>query len=129
VSTGSLFFGDVLNEKPKGKRRGGKKRSDPADVLHCLTRDSSDQELDQPRPQRAGWPDGRRKFGTVSGAIMVVRTQTDSEMRLRDINAQVERVLGGRVSFPSVADYLLKRTKGPQPLFLRTRYGHYRLSR
>jgi hypothetical protein len=60
---------------------------------------------------------------------MVVLSETDSEMRLRDIHTEVERVLGGRVSFQSVADYLLKRSKGPRPPFVRTRYGHYRLSR
>jgi hypothetical protein len=38
-------------------------------------------------------------------------------------------VLGGSVSFQSVADYLIKRSKGPKPLFVRTRYGHYRLLR
>jgi hypothetical protein len=73
-------------------------------------------------------PAGRRKFGEVSGAIMVVLSETASEMRLRDIHAEVERVLGGRVSFQSVADYLLKRSKGSRPLFIRSRYGHYQLS-
>ncbi|MHB8727348.1 MAG: hypothetical protein ACYC9Z_18555 [Casimicrobiaceae bacterium] len=46
---------------------------------------------------------------------------------MRTIHAEVERVLGGSVSFQSVADYLIKRSKGPRPLFVRTRYGHYRL--
>jgi len=48
-------------------------------------------------------------------------------MRMRTIHAEVEGVLGGSVSFQSVADYLIKRSKGPKPLFVRTRYGHYRL--
>ncbi len=41
----------------------------------------------------------------------------------------LERALGGCASFQSVADYLIKRSKGPRPLFVRTRYGHYRLLR
>jgi hypothetical protein len=50
-------------------------------------------------------------------------------MRLREIHADVERLLGGKVSFQSVADYLVPRSKGPKPLFVRTRYDHYRLLR
>ncbi len=60
---------------------------------------------------------------------MEVLAQTDSEMRLKDIHAAVERLLNGDVSFQSVADYLITRSKGPKPLFVRTRYGHYRLLR
>jgi hypothetical protein len=43
---------------------------------------------------------------------------------MKAIHAEVEELLGGTVSFQSVADYLTKRSKGPRPLFLRTRYGH-----
>ncbi|MHB8469951.1 MAG: hypothetical protein ACYDCH_09380 [Gaiellaceae bacterium] len=63
----------------------------------------------------------------MSGAIVAVLSRAESEMRMRTIHAEVERVLGGSVSFQSVADYLIKRSKGPRPLFVRTRYGHYRL--
>lgn len=76
---------------------------------------------------KAGWPDGRRKFGEVSGAIKAVLAQNGGEMRMKTIHAEVERLLGGEVSFQSVADYLLKNSKGPKPLFERPRYGHYRL--
>jgi hypothetical protein len=48
-------------------------------------------------------------------------------MRLRDIHSQVEERLGGSVSFYSVADFLLRRSKGAKPVFVRTGYGHYRL--
>ena len=48
-------------------------------------------------------------------------------MRVRDIHAGVERLLGGKVSFQSVADYLIKNSKGAKPLFERPRYGHYGL--
>ena len=58
---------------------------------------------------------------------MVVLTNAESDMRMKAIHAEVERALGGSVSFQSVADYLIKRSQGPKPLFVRTRYGHYRL--
>ncbi len=58
---------------------------------------------------------------------MEVLAEADGEMRLRDIHAGVEKRLGGSVSFYSVADYLLRRSKEPTPLFIHTRYGHYRL--
>jgi hypothetical protein len=58
---------------------------------------------------------------------MAVLIRADSEMRMKAIHVEVERALGGSVSFQSVADYLIRRSKGPSPLFVRTRYGHYRL--
>jgi hypothetical protein len=51
----------------------------------------------------------------------------DAEMRVKEIHGEVERVLGGSVSRYSVSDYLLTRSKGPRPLFIRTRHGHYRM--
>jgi hypothetical protein len=77
---------------------------------------------------RAGWSDGRRKFGEVSGAIKAVMAKNGAMMRMKEIHAEVEQLLGGDVSFQSVADCLLKNSKGAKPLFERPRYGHYRLS-
>jgi len=77
---------------------GGLSNHSLVDLVHCLTGSSSDQGPDQSRMERAGWPDGRRTFGTVSGAIVVVLADVGTEMRLTDIHVQVERVLGGRVS-------------------------------
>lgn len=95
------------------------------DLLQFLTPQDSDQA--SPRPPRIGWPDGRRKFGTVGGAVVAVLKEAGSEMRVKEVHAEVERVLGGQVSRYSVSDYLLSRSKGPRPLFVRTRHGHYRL--
>ncbi len=60
---------------------------------------------------------------------MSVLAQTDSEMRVKAIHAEVERLLGGSVSRYSVSDYLRTRSKGARPLFVRPRHGHYRLLR
>ena len=100
-----------------------------ADLLQCLTAEVSDQAQRRSAARPSGWSDGRRRFGTVSGAIVDVLIRADSEMRMKTIHAEVECALGGSVSFQSVADYLIKRSKGPRPLFVRTRYGHYRLLR
>jgi hypothetical protein len=75
----------------------------------------------------SGWPDGRRKFGTVSAAIVEVLSQSPGEMAVRAIRGEVEALLGGTVSRFSVSDFLLVRSKGDKPLFERTRHGHYRL--
>jgi hypothetical protein len=53
--------------------------------------------------------------------------EVGGEMRLRDIHAEVERGLGGSVSLYSVTDFLLRRSKGPKPLFVRIGYGRYSL--
>ena len=99
------------------------------DLLQCLTDGRPDQERRRSRRRETGWSDGRRQFGTVSGAIKAVLAEGDSEMRMKTIHAEVERVLGSRVSFQSVADCLTKRSKGPRPFFVRTRYGPYRMLR
>jgi hypothetical protein len=98
-----------------------------SDLLsHSLTSRDKDQDLEEVRTT-AGWPDGRRKFGTVSGAIVESLSAADGELSVKAIRIEVERLLGGRVSRFSVSDYLLVRSKGIQPLFERTRCGHYRL--
>jgi hypothetical protein len=56
-----------------------------------------------------------------------VPSQAESELVVQAIHAKVEHLLGGPVSRYSVIDYLIKRSKGPKPLFEHTRYGHYRL--
>jgi hypothetical protein len=106
--------------------RGGLSNTSISDLVHFLTSDEGLQTRPKAKP-KSGWSDGRRGFGTVSGAIKTVLAGSGSEMRLKTIHVEVERVLGGPVSFQSVADYLIKNSKRPKPLFVRTRYGHYSL--
>src|SRR5437870_8412801 len=95
-------------------------------VFHSLTAPDEDQERSEVTATTS-WPDGRRRFGTVSGAILRVLAEADDELSVRAIRTGVERLLGGSVSRFSVSDYLLVRSKGSRPLFERTRHGHYRL--
>jgi hypothetical protein len=106
---------------------GGLSNPSFKDLLQCLTANASDQERRRPASNRSGWADGRRKFASVSAVVVSVLRQTKSEMRAKDIHTEVERVLGGTVSRYTVSDYLLKRSKGPTPLFTQTRRGYYRL--
>ena len=68
-----------------------------------------------------------RRIGAISNAIVAVLAAANSEMRVREIHGDVECMLGKSVSFYSVADCLRRRSKGSKRLFVRTRYGHYRL--
>jgi hypothetical protein len=98
-----------------------------SDLLsHSLTGLPGDQEQTEVTTT-SGWSDGRRKFATVSEAIVRVLNEAGGELRLRDIQQRVESLLDGPVSRFSVADYLGVRSKGTRPLFERTRKGHYRL--
>jgi hypothetical protein len=108
--------------------RGGLSNTSISDLAHFLTSEEGLQARRRAEP-KAGWSDGRRGFGTVSGAIKTVLAGSSSEMRLKTIHVEVEALLGGPVSFQSVADYLIKNSKGPKPQFVRTRYGHYSLLR
>lgn len=100
-----------------------------SDLLsHSLTGADDGQDLREVKAT-AGWPDGRRKFGTVSEAILRVLAEAEGELPVAAIRAEVERLLDGPVSRFSVSDYLLVRSKGRRPLFERTRHGRYRLLR
>ena len=107
---------------------GGLSNHDLQGLLNSLTGEKSRQVRLGAKP-RVGWPDGRRQFGEVSGAVKTVLAEADAEMRVKDVHAGVERLLGGEVSFQSVADFLTKNSKGQKPLFERPRYGHYRMRR
>jgi len=100
------------------------------DYLTAITKDQGrEPSQNRGRPRHAGWPDGRRAFGSVSKAILTVLGEADTEMAVKAIYAEVERILEGTVSRHSVSDYLLTRAKEPNPLFVRTRHGHYQLLR
>lgn len=58
----------------------------------------------------------------------MVLAEAGGVMRLRDVHVGVERKLGGAVSLYSVADFLVRRSKGGKPLFVHTGYGRYRLA-
>jgi hypothetical protein len=97
------------------------------DLLQSLTNLKVSKVPAKRRKEPNGRSDGRREFGSVSGAIVQVLAQGGTEMRLRDIHAEVEKLLAGAVSLGSVADYLGVRSRGSKPLFERTRYSYYRL--
>jgi hypothetical protein len=60
---------------------------------------------------------------------VAVLGRTGAEMRVKEIHADVERLLDGSVSRYSVSDYLRRRSEGSGRLFVRVRRGHYRLLR
>lgn len=60
-------------------------------------------------------PDGRRKFGTVSRAILQVLAEADAELRVVEVKARVERLLGGPVTASSVKNHLRRGVNRPEP--------------
>jgi len=106
---------------------GGLSNHPLQDLLQCLTASEARKEPAIREKANAGWPDGRRKFGTVAAAVVTVLSTARTEMPVKAIRAEVEQILDGRVSRYSVSDFLLTRSKGAKPLFERTRHGHYRL--
>jgi hypothetical protein len=79
------------------------------------------------RRRSYGWGDGRRPFGTVSGAIVQVLSEADSDLRVRDIKAQVEQLLGNSVSRHSVKSYLHRGCDRDPPQFTHPARGRYRV--
>lgn len=74
-------------------------------------------------------PDGRRKFGTIRDAIVIVLEQANCEQRVRDIHAGVEELFGEPVSRGSVKAYLCGDSRRRTPLFERCGTSGYRLRR
>jgi len=97
------------------------------DLLQCLTSQKPRKIAAKRQNSAVVGSSGRRKFGTVGSAVFSVLALAEGEMRVQAIHAEVERLVQGPVSRFSVSDYLRRRSKGPKPLFLRTRHGHYAL--
>jgi hypothetical protein len=106
---------------------GALSNPDLQDLFQSLT----SQPLRKPSkraPEPSGpRPDGRRKFGTVSSAIVQVLAEAQEDLRVKEIWAEVERLLGEPVSRHSVKSYLHKGLDGANPQFERVNRGRYRM--
>jgi hypothetical protein len=71
-------------------------------------------------------PDGRRPFGQIQEAVFCVMAATPAGMRVRDVHARVELLLGEPVSWGSVKATLNRLSKGDNPRFMRIYKGMYR---
>lgn len=115
--------------------------SEKVDLVGCLSNSLTNSNLQrltsadrhQARPRRPAArgvaPDGRRKFGTVSDVIVQVLSETEADLRVREIKDEVERRLRSPVSRHSIKGYLSKQVQGENPLFERTSRGRYTLAR
>jgi hypothetical protein len=109
--------------------RGCLSNRELAASLYSLTVALRDQ-VKEPRRERAkrfAYAEGRRRFGTVGGAVVEVLEEACEPIRLKAIHEAVENKLDDAVSLNTVQDYLRRRAKGPRALFERPSYGHYRL--
>src|SRR6266540_3023563 len=106
---------------------GALSNPDLQDLFQSLT---SQRRRKQPRRKPAlngPRPDGRRRFGSVSGAIVQVLAEAQSDLAVREIWHEVERLLGDSVSRGSVKSYLHRGTYASKPIFERVKHGRYRL--
>jgi hypothetical protein len=69
------------------------------------------------------------RSGRSAGRSRRFLADAGGELSVKAIHAEVERMLEGGVSRYSVSDLLLRRSKGPRPLFVLTRHGHYQTFR
>jgi hypothetical protein len=69
--------------------------------------------------------DRRLRGGLVPKAIMRVLGESVEPMRVRDIHAEVEGLLGQTVSPSSVKNWLAGHARGDQSLFVRLGRGGY----
>jgi hypothetical protein len=69
--------------------------------------------------------DRRLRSGVVPKAIMQVLSESAGPMRVRDIHADVEELLGQTVSPSSVKNWLATHVHGDQALFVRLGRGRY----
>jgi hypothetical protein len=75
-------------------------------LFEHLTTATPNQPATPRSPTRGVAPDGRRKCGSVSNAIVEVLSGAESELRVSVIHERVEGILGSAVSRGSVKGYL-----------------------
>ena len=80
------------------------------------------------KPHRSGRSDHRLRSCLIPKAIMRVLAEPVQPMRVCDIHAAVEDLLGQSVSPGSVKSCLAERAQGDQPLFVRLARGRYCLA-
>jgi hypothetical protein len=68
-------------------------------------------------------PDGRRKFGSVSGAIVQALMEAESDLCVQQIRVLVACLLGSSVSRHSIKSYMHERSSGSRPVFERVSRG------
>lgn len=76
--------------------------------------------------ERGGWSDGRKSFGTVSGAVLLVLTAASGEMRAREIHRAAESLLGCAISRHTVSDFLVSEAGREGGRVERVRFAYYR---
>jgi hypothetical protein len=70
----------------------------------------------------------RLRSGLVPKAIMRVLSESVEPMRVRDIHAEVEGMIGQTVSPSAVKNCLASHARGDQALFVRLGRGRYRIA-
>lgn len=66
-----------------------------------------------------------RRPGWVTKAVVTVLAERDEPMRVKDIHAAVEALIGGPVAWSSVKQALCSNVSGPSPRFVRVARGRY----
>ena len=72
--------------------------------------------------------DRRLRSGLVPEAIMRVLSECVEPMRMKDIHAEVERLVGQTVSRSAVKNWLARHAQGDHALFVRLGRGRYCLA-
>jgi hypothetical protein len=78
-------------------------------------------------PRPSGRHDRRLRSGLVPKAIMKTLTESVEPMRVKDIHAEVEGLIGQTVSPSAVKNWLAKSVQGSHPQVVRLDRGRYRL--
>ncbi len=74
-------------------------------------------------------PDGKLRFGTVSGAVVEVLARAESSMRFIEIHSAVEELLGFPVARGSVKQCPSDEARHRRPRFVRVAHGCYKVLR
>lgn len=77
-----------------------------------------------PRPHP---PPRRARYGSIERSVLQVLEQADRPMTVAEVCAQIERQLGGALSYGSVKASLSRLNRGASPVVKRIRRSTYRL--
>jgi hypothetical protein len=98
-------------------------------LFQRLTRRDWRQVRRQPPRPRDRTRDGKLKYGTVSTAVLTVLAQSDSPLRVIEIHARVEGLLGMPIARGSVKQLLSAEAWNRKQRFVRVGHGLYQMPR
>jgi hypothetical protein len=99
-----------------------------ARLLSILSRPTKRTKRRSTKPKRSGYVKGRRRFGSVGKAVLMVLATANQALTAHEIRLEAEKLLESPISRHSIAYQLRTRSKAPEPIIIQSGRRYYRLA-